>query len=60
MITKYGVVTEKHELCPLCGSALNRETSPPTCPIHGTVGIEKSGETDAKNEKNDKDNEDGA
>lgn len=41
---KYGVVTEKPAKCPICGSDLNTETSPPTCPKCGTRGIEKQSE----------------
>lgn len=41
---KYGVATEQPETCPICGRVLSEETNPPSCPVHGTQGIEKSGE----------------
>lgn len=41
---KYGVTTEKTAKCPICGSDLNTETTPPTCPKCGTSGIEKKSE----------------
>jgi hypothetical protein len=41
---KYGVATTRPQLCPLCGEKLNTETNPPTCPKHGSAGIEKRSE----------------
>lgn len=43
---KYAVVTEKKDVCPVCKTALDASTNPPTCPNCGTEGIEKDAEDD--------------
>ena len=40
---KLGVIVEKSPTCPLCGAELDQNSTPPTCPVHGTAGIEKPG-----------------
>lgn len=45
---KYGVTVEKQAKCPICGSDLNTETNPPTCPKCGTEGIEKKSEGESE------------
>lgn len=41
---KYGVVTERKDVCPVCREPLDTSTNPPTCPTCGTEGIEKEAE----------------
>lgn len=47
---KYGVVTKKVATCPICGEELI-SSNPPTCPVHGTLGMEKKADDEEDEEE---------